>query len=104
MIKYHTNDKINQKSKIELSAQNNSIHNLSHHTASSMHAAAVGRTPRHCFTATFDSSWAGLPEHPLAVAQDGRYARVAARSLARRAVSVRDVARRRLGLYPSSTF
>jgi len=32
MIKYHTDDKTNQKSKIELSAQNNSIHNLSHHT------------------------------------------------------------------------
>ena len=31
MIKYHTDDKINQKSKIELSSQNNSIHNLSHH-------------------------------------------------------------------------
>ena len=37
MIKYHTDDKINQKSKIELSAQNNSIRNLSHHTSYPAH-------------------------------------------------------------------
>jgi len=40
MIKYHTDDKTNQKSKIELSVQNNSIHNLSHHTSYPAHHSA----------------------------------------------------------------
>ena len=40
MIKYHTDDKTNQISKIELSAQNNSIHNLSHHTSYPAHHSA----------------------------------------------------------------
>jgi len=40
MTKYHTDDKINQKSKIELSAQNNSMHNLSHHTSYPAHHSA----------------------------------------------------------------
>ena len=40
MIKYHTDDKTNQISKIELSAQNNSIHNLSHHTSYPAHNSA----------------------------------------------------------------
>jgi len=40
MIKYHTEDKINQKSIIELSARNKSIHNLSHHTSYPAHHSA----------------------------------------------------------------
>ena len=40
MIKYHTDDKTNQKSKIELSAQNNPIYTLSHHTSYPVHHSA----------------------------------------------------------------
>jgi len=45
MIKYHTDDKINQISKIELSAQNKSIHNLSQHTSYPAHHSAHTSPP-----------------------------------------------------------
>ena len=47
MIKYHTDDTINQKSKIEISAQNKSIHNLPNHTSYPAHHSAHTWLPVH---------------------------------------------------------